>query len=149
MKKTVLLCLCLCALSAGAFENYSACEECRNAPPALASDETMAGVAEAWAETTNDAASRLGGCVVQKQIAEEAALEDIERWSTILFKFRNHLDPAITKASCYSEVFEHYASGKLSGTASNCAEFGDHPTVESHGPPSPVIIDTHQALESR
>lgn len=149
MKKTVLLCLCIYAFSAGAFENYSSCEECRNGPPPLASDETMARIAEAWADTTKDAASRLGGCVDQGQIDEEQALGNIERWSTILFKFRNYLDPDVTRASCYNEVFGNYSAGKLAGTSFNCAEFSEHPAFEGNGQHSAVIIDTSQVLESR
>jgi hypothetical protein len=109
----------------------------------------MARIAEAWAETTNDAAARLGGCVDQKQIVEEQALGNIERWSTILFKFRNYLDPEVTKASCYDEVFGNYAAGKLAGASFNCAEFNEQPAFEGNGQRSAVIIDTGRVLESR
>jgi hypothetical protein len=101
----------------------------------------MATMALTWAETVNDSAAHLGQCVGQDQVSEAEALARVELWSTILFKFRSYLDPGITKASCYDEVFESYAAGRLSETTSNCEEFRSRAPSFDHGhDQSPVFV---------
>lgn len=152
MKTVVLLCLGLFTTSAGAFENYRNCEECSRQTPRPADAETMTRLADSWASYTNEEAALLGACVQEQEIDQMAALKDIGRWATILYKLRHQLDDTVTKTSCYGEVYKSYTAGRSTGTAADCEELfarramgmprlhqGRQPVDGSDHPNSPVF----------